>query len=205
MEDFIKTLAEIQQAQFFLTKMKEKAISLGASEKGINSHNAWSHLETQLNRLKKFEDQANSLGTTLPNVFKSYRMTKRLDTVDLSELPSELHKVSPRWFIGKRAMTPTQAKQKHKLLLPLMISVWRKIQDDKQLQEELIDSYINASADLFELQLFAFDEDIEIPETSEEEQSRVTIERASSSMEEAKTLRMLESLMDYGVGGSFEE
>lgn len=197
MENFTNTLVELQRAQSVLTNIKNKAISLGAAERGLNLPNAWGFIESQLNRLKKFEDEANRLGTTIPNALKSYRMTKRADELDTSILPDVLLKIPGHWLSGRRPLTPTQAKQKLRILLPMMVSVWAKTSGDNELQGELVDAFQELLPDQFELELFAYDEGITlVPFTPEEEPSMVELIRAREAASIGPDA--------YGVGGVIE-
>jgi hypothetical protein len=194
MENFTNTLVELQRAQSVLTNIKNKAISLGAAERGLNLHNAWGFIESQLNRLRKFEDEANKLGTTIPNALKSYRMTKRTDELDTSILPDVLRKIPGHWLSGRRPLTPTQAKQKLRLLLPMMVSVWAKTSGDDELQRELVDAFQEVPPNQFELELFAYDEGITVvPFAPEEEPSVAELMRAREAASVGPEA--------YGVGG----
>jgi hypothetical protein len=98
MTDFIKSLKELERAQEIFDKMREKAISLGVGERNCHIRNVWSYLETQLKELENLRQQAEELGSSLPNIIKSYRMNKRPTEV----LPPRFLLAPEHWIADER-------------------------------------------------------------------------------------------------------
>jgi hypothetical protein len=86
-------------------------------------------------------------------------------------------------------------------MAPLLAEAW-DLADDK-IRDEITQEYLSTSAADFERSLYRYINDLEEVSFEEEFEER-TIIKASSKLEEMRTLSMLQSSVDYGVGGNLE-
>jgi len=156
-----------------LNGLEQLGVELGANPDTSNPMNALRSVTKAVNELVKLEQTAQDMGYKSAAIaLKALSQYKeKVTPVDMNTLPEVFHKVPMVWLKGKpnskrlkngfAPMTPAQAKLKHALLMPLLIRVWADIAEDEALQNEFIDAYLTTSANSFELDLFAYDEQIE--------------------------------------------
>lgn len=189
------------------------SVELGANPDTINPMNALRSVTKAVKELMTLETTAQKLGYTSAAVaLKALSQYKdKVTQVDINTLPEVFHKVPMVWLKGRpngkrlrngfAPMTPSQAKLKHALLLPLLTRVWLEIGDDERVQNELIDAYLTTSALSFETDLFAYDgkiEDYNFYEVKDYDQDPSLAELSIAATQ-------TRGEHDYGVGGVLDE
>ena len=205
-------MTDIEMYSEVLKSLANRAVQLGLNPDDLTVQRAHLKTDKALKEHLELTEKANDLGyTSLRMLVKAFTQIKEKPLqVDMSVLPEVFHKVPMVWLKGRpnskrlkngfAPMTPTQAKLKHALLMPLLIRVWAEIAGEEVLQNELIDAYLTTSASSFETDLFAYDEKIEdycIYESVDED-------RGPTLSELVKAYQVAEPEFDYGVGGVLE-
>lgn len=178
------------------------AIEGGAEPDGTNLGNALKAIKRELREYRTHLAEARSLGTTLPNVMKSYRMTKHGgDYMHEAKnlVPERFHKVPAAWL---KKLTVTKAERKHRTVMPLIIEAWQLAADYGDVREQMLAEYLTASAEDYERLLFMFINDLEEVDIDEEP---ADWEALPSVTELAESVRVATQKHDYGAGaGVFE-
>jgi hypothetical protein len=210
---FRKTLEDIQSYSETLMSVLKIGLEHGIPEEELTLTNARQKAEKLSRERLKHEILIQNLGySSLGIALKALSQYKKGDSpIDINHLPEVFHKVPSIWLSGKpktkkdpgfAPLRVKDAERQHRVMAPLLAEAWDLADDE--IKDVITKEYLSSSAAEFERNLYKYINDLE--EVSfEEELEQVMIEKASSSMEEMKTLRLLESVKDYGVGGSFEE
>jgi hypothetical protein len=186
MKFFPQTNKELKNIDSLLGTVVNAAIRSGANPESLNLHNAIQACIKIINDHIRYQEKIKDMGySSIGIALKALSQYKQGDSpVDINHLPEVFQKIPAIWLSGK----PKTKKEAG--FAPLRV---------KDAQE-----YLSTSAADFERSLYRYINDLE--EVSfEEEFEELRIEKASSAIEEMRTLRMLESSVDYGVGGSFGE
>jgi len=144
-EHYGDAFRDMQKAEKVAAALIQAALESGAKPRGLNVSNALEKVLRELRDYHALVTQANELGSTLPNILKSYRMTKRAEVL----LPAAF-KVAPEhwatdtklerqegWVNGKRVeklykgrgVTPLTAQNRCKRLQPILIMLFQQYQD----------------------------------------------------------------------------
>lgn len=90
---FVDAHGSIDKVAAYAEKVKQLAIMIGVSEKGLNCHNALLACEKALGELMDYRREAEALGKPLSAIIKSHKESSRT----LSSVPSELNFAPPHW------------------------------------------------------------------------------------------------------------
>ncbi len=213
MKFFPQTNKELKNIDSLLGTVVNAAIRSGANPESLNLHNAIQACIKIINDHIKHQEKVKALGySSVGMALKALGQYKQGDSpVDINHLPEVFHKIPAIWLSGKpktkkeagfAPLRVRDAQRQYRVMAPLLTEAWDLA--DETIRDEITQEYLSTSAADFERSLYRYINDLE--EVSfEEEFEELRIEKASSAMEEMRTLRMLESSRDYGVGGSLEE
>ncbi len=213
MKFFPQTNKELKNIDSLLGAVVNAAIRAGANPESLNLHNAIQACIKIINDHFNYQEKVKELGySSIKVALKALDQYKKGDVpADIGHLPEVFHKVPAIWLSGKpktkkdpgfAPLRVKDAERQHRVMSTLLVEAWELA--DEEIKDVITQEYLSTSSAEFERSLYKYINDLE--EVSfEEELEQVMIEKASSSIEEMKTLRLLESVKDYGVGGSFEE
>jgi hypothetical protein len=135
-------LRQLKKAEQVAAALVEAAAETGAKPQGLNVNNALEKVLRELRDYRALVTQAEALGSTLPNILKSYRMAKRPDEV----IPA-VFRLAPEhwctenrlerqagWANGKRVeklykgrgVSPLTAQNRCKRLQPVLLALFEQ-------------------------------------------------------------------------------
>lgn len=188
---------DMNRAEKMAAEIVALAIEGGAKSDGTNLGNAMKAIKRELREYRNHLAEARLLGTTLPNIVKSYRMTKHNgDYMHEAKnlVPERFHKVSASFL---RKLTVAQAERKHRTMMPLIVEAWQLAKDYPDVREQMLSEYLIASADDYERLLYVFINDLEEVSIDEEPEDW---EELPSITELNQSIQVATPAHDYGVG-----
>lgn len=93
MNNFANALKDMERADQIIEDVKAAAILLGAKERGLTSTNAIKAVNRHVEEYVELLEEAEELGSTLPNILKSYRMRNHGSAV----VPVEMKYAPSHW------------------------------------------------------------------------------------------------------------
>jgi hypothetical protein len=97
-EHYGAAFREMEKAERIASALIQAAIEAGAQPRGLNVSNALEKVLRDLRDYRSLLSQAEELGSTLPNIIKSYRMSKRSAEV----VPAAFRLAPEHWIIDNR-------------------------------------------------------------------------------------------------------
>lgn len=153
---FKEALKAIEKVSEYSEKIKELALISGAEENGLNSHNALLACEKSIKEFAALKVEIKKLGTTLPNLIKSYKMIKNRGE---SLVPEYLKFVPPQWIL-KEKLSPEKAKRLLNSLGVQLETLFQLIEESQwgesekeQYKNEIIECFGSYSSEEFSIAL----------------------------------------------------
>ena len=100
-EYYNSAFRELKKAEEVAAALIQAALEAGAKPQGLNVSNALNKVLRELRDYRALLSQAEELGSSLPNILKSYRMSKRPAEV----LPPEFRLAPEHWMTETRLET----------------------------------------------------------------------------------------------------
>jgi hypothetical protein len=98
MRNLESTIRDLQSLNDLLKQVEETAVKVGAKPQGLNQSNALKAVLKSAEEWAKVDAEAREMGTTIPNVLKSFRMRNRA----IAELPAAFKFAPPHWVTEER-------------------------------------------------------------------------------------------------------
>lgn len=145
MKDLANIYRELGEHVLAAEEFKQVALELGAKPNGLNHQNAVSTVLKAARAYAAMVQEAEEMGTTLPNILKGARMRKGLGSV----VPERYKYAPPQWirkakYVNERhskdgltrtftrrdkGVSPAQAQYLRKQIEPLMIDFFTALRD----------------------------------------------------------------------------
>jgi len=169
-------MAELVAVHDTLEWLETRAIELGVSEDHVNVTNARQKVDKVVRDWTSALGQAEELGySSLSVAIKALGQIKNRQD-DISALPEMFHTFPLIWVRGKvdskpgkkedgfKPMLPSNARRKHKVILPLLIEAWHlaeRRENTDEIHDAIVREYLSTSADQFEDSLYRYIYDLE--------------------------------------------